>query len=162
GYIKRASGRASGVGASGGASGRASGGAGSSAPGGVGGTSGSGIFSGLAGGTSGRASAGLGDRVASLAGVEIIHSGALPLGILEEMRPTIVQKQIAAGDIIILVTDGVQDAFKDETLLADFIRLNSSLNPQTLAEDILAQAISLNKGKPQDDMTVLVGRVFSL
>ncbi len=93
--------------------------------------------------------------------VEIVNAGALPLGILEEMRPVITKKTINNSDMVILSSDGVQDSFGS---LDDFERFLSSLsgvNPQTMAENILEKAIERSGGELSDDCTVMVARVFN-
>jgi stage II sporulation protein E len=94
------------------------------------------------------------------AGVQIVSGGSLPMGVLDEIRPSITKKTLNAGDILVLVTDGICDAF-GEGKLADFIYDRQSLNPQTLAEEILGQAVLNDKGSPSDDMTVVAARVFA-
>jgi stage II sporulation protein E len=93
-------------------------------------------------------------------GVQIVRGGSLPMGVLDEIRPSITKKALNAGDILVLVTDGICDAF-GEGGLADFIHDRQSLNPQTLAEEILGQAVLNDKGVPSDDMTVVAARVFA-
>jgi stage II sporulation protein E len=69
-------------------------------------------------------------------------------------------KQIKAGDIIIFVSDGITDAFKTTRELENFINNSKTINPKELADEILEEAISLDKSLPSDDMTVLVVRIF--
>ena len=91
---------------------------------------------------------------------EIIDAGALPLGILEELRPSISKTVVSHGDNIILMTDGVLDAFENEEILRNFINNIEIKNPQTMADKILNEAIHLNNQSPNDDMTVFVVRVL--
>ena len=91
---------------------------------------------------------------------EIIDAGALPLGILEELRPSISKTVVGHGDNIILMTDGVLDAFENEEVLRNFINNIEIKNPQTMADKILNEAIHLNNQAPNDDMTVFVVRVL--
>ena len=91
---------------------------------------------------------------------EIIDAGALPLGILEELRPSISKTVVSHGDNIILMTDGVLDAFENEEVLRNFINNIEIKNPQTMADKILNEAIHLNNQSPNDDMTVFIVRVL--
>lgn len=91
---------------------------------------------------------------------EIIESSGLPIGVLEEMRPHITKKIIEPFDTIILISDGISDAFDTKEDLHDFIDNITTTNPQTISEEILDRAVDLNDGKIKDDMTVLVARVF--
>lgn len=92
--------------------------------------------------------------------VTIIPSGALPLGILEEVEPKITKTALSGGDMVIVVSDGITDAFKEEDI-QNFINNINTLNPQVLAENILDKATVLNGGLPKDDMTVLVGKIYA-
>jgi len=94
--------------------------------------------------------------------LSVIEAGALPLGILEEMRPSITKKTINHGDNIILLSDGIVDSFDNSEVLYNYINNLESINPQNLADCILNQAIINDKSSPNDDMTVVVGRIISL
>ena len=95
-------------------------------------------------------------------GVEVIETSGLPIGILEEMKPHVTKKMLDPFDIIVLCTDGITDSFGSAEALKDFIFQSNTINPQTLAEDILDRAVDLNQGVLKDDMTVLAVRVFPL
>ncbi len=86
--------------------------------------------------------------------------GALPIGILQEISPSINKKMLDANDIIVLCSDGVLDAFVDEVKLQNYINNLTITNPQEIADMIIQEAISLNSNEPSDDMTVLVSRLF--
>ena len=63
-----------------------------------------------------------------------------------------------------MVTDGVTDAMTgddpgDKALLK-YIRQLESLNPQIVADSILEEAARRCGGRPYDDMTVLVAKVW--
>ena len=95
-------------------------------------------------------------------GTDIVESSGLPIGVLEEMRPHITRKYVEAFDIIILVSDGISDAFDNKSDLQDFINGLSSTNPQTIADEIMDRAKDLNNGIVKDDMTVLAVRIFPI
>lgn len=92
--------------------------------------------------------------------VRIVEANSLPLGILNDLKPSVCQAEINDGDMILLMTDGVSDAFGSSGDIIDFVRLVPALNPQTLADDVLNRAIELSKGEKKDDMTVLCVRIF--
>jgi stage II sporulation protein E len=92
-------------------------------------------------------------------GVDVIKSSGLPIGILEEIRPHVTKKYINNFDTIILVSDGVSDAFGMHELKLYINSLNI-INPQDLADNILSKAVSLSHGVCGDDMTVLVAGIF--
>lgn len=91
---------------------------------------------------------------------DVIESNAPPIGILEEVTPTITTKSVEAGDIIVLVSDGVAGAFGDSDSLREFIFSETTRNPQQLAEGILKRALYLSGNSAKDDMTVLTMRVY--
>ena len=93
-------------------------------------------------------------------GIRIIEGNTLPLGILDELKPSVCQADLSGDNMVLLVTDGVSDAFGSSGEIIDFIRSVPALNPQTLADSIVAKAIELNDGKPKDDMTALAVRLF--
>ncbi len=91
--------------------------------------------------------------------VEIVSGSSLPLGVLEEMTPSVTKKALMSGDVIALMSDGVADCFKDPNKLAG-IFADVSLNvPQSIAEVILNKALKSCNNKPADDMTVLVAKL---
>ena len=93
-------------------------------------------------------------------GIKIVEGNSLPLGIIEELKPSVCNTPLTDGDMIVLVTDGVSDAFSSSSEVIDFLRTVSAKNPQTLANELLSHAIKLNDGDKKDDMTVLAVRVF--
>ena len=84
----------------------------------------------------------------------------MPLGILDQLNPSVCQANIDDNAIILLVTDGVSDAFGSSGEIIDFLRTLPAKNPQTLTDSILKKAIELCDGKPIDDMTALAVRIF--
>lgn len=93
---------------------------------------------------------------------EVIESSGLPIGVLEEMRPHITKRLIDPFDTIILLSDGISDAFDNKSDLQDFINSLTSTNPQTIADEIMDRAKDLNNGVIKDDMTVLAVRIFPI
>ena len=92
--------------------------------------------------------------------VRIVEANTLPLGILNDLKPSVCSTEIENGDMILLMTDGISDAFGSSGDIIDYIRLVPALNPQSLADDLLNKAVSLNGGEKKDDMTVLCVRIF--
>ena len=91
--------------------------------------------------------------------VEIVAGSSLPLGVLEEMRPSVTKKALGDGDVVVLVTDGVTDCFREANALATAFSQCTVTNPQSMAEDILSKAMAICKNHPADDMTVLVAKI---
>lgn len=92
--------------------------------------------------------------------LQIIEGGALPIGALDTISPKITKTTISTKDIVVMVTDGITDAFETIEKLTEFISNLATNNPQTVAEAILNEAVQLNEMSPKDDMTVLVARTF--
>ena len=93
-------------------------------------------------------------------GVKIVEGNSLPLGILEELKPSVCSTSLAEENMVLLLTDGISDAFGQADEIIDYLRSVPCLNPQTLADGILKKALELSGGKPADDMTALAVRVY--
>lgn len=91
-------------------------------------------------------------------GIIKIKSGALPLGILEEAEPVILERNLNLDDMICMFSDGIVDAFKSIENLIEFIDGLKITNPQMLSDKILAEALALNNSP--DDKTVICVRIF--
>ena len=96
--------------------------------------------------------------------VEIIKAATLPAGILPGVDAELARKDLLDGDMIIMVTDGVIDSMSgDESgdkVLMRYLQQLESLNPQQVAELILDKAIMCCDGKPFDDLTVMVAKIW--
>ncbi len=96
--------------------------------------------------------------------VDTVKSMSLPAGILSNVEMELVHRKVENGNFIILVTDGIIDAFKEEEdgdkLLRNFISDIGSINPQEIADLILDEAYKKCEGKPIDDMLVSVAKVW--
>jgi len=94
--------------------------------------------------------------------IRVIKSNSLPIGILNNIEVEAINWKCQAGDIIIMVTDGIMDAKKTatekENWLTEIIRQIKSDNPQVIADCILEQAQLCVEGE-DDDMTVLVAKI---
>ncbi len=88
-----------------------------------------------------------------------IESNSLPMGILDEVTPHLTKTVLTPDDIVIMMSDGVVDAF-DPDDLAEYLRLLPSTSPQTLADTLLNRAKEQQKNYAKDDMTVLCGKIF--
>ena len=92
--------------------------------------------------------------------IKILESQSLPLGILDSLRPTVCSEQLKNGDIIVFMSDGITSAFPSATDMYEFLREFKPLNPQNLADKILAGALAATGSKVNDDMTVVCTRIF--
>jgi serine phosphatase RsbU (regulator of sigma subunit) len=87
-----------------------------------------------------------------------VDASSLPIGIVNEITPSVTARQVEDGDCFVFVTDGVYDCFDGDTLSA-FINNHSAKNPSVLASAVLDEALKRIK-TPSDDMTALVCKVI--
>lgn len=92
--------------------------------------------------------------------VKIVEGSTLPLGIIDDLRPSVCHTELNDGDIILLVTDGISDAFGSSGEIVDYLRKAPSFNPQTLSDNILKKALEFTNGERKDDMTAIAVRVY--
>ena len=88
-----------------------------------------------------------------------VEGAALPLGIIEHAVPMEHSFTLGEGDILLLVSDGVTDAFPDEEEIPHILHQNRDQTPQRIADILLREALIRQNGLPSDDMTVLCARV---
>lgn len=93
-------------------------------------------------------------------GIRIIEGNALPLGILDDLKPFVCEASLNENDVILLITDGVSDAFGSSSEIIDFLRSVPAKNPQTLADSIIEKALSYSGGLKKDDMTAVALRIY--
>lgn len=90
----------------------------------------------------------------------LLTGDALPIGILEGVQSGEQVLQLEIGDTLVLMTDGVEEAFSDRALLREAV--NQALmedEPAMAAESLLNAAESAENGFAHDDQTVLVLRL---
>lgn len=93
-------------------------------------------------------------------GIRIIEGNTLPLGILEDLSPSVCSLNLNEGDIILLISDGISDAFGCSGDIIEYLKTVPALNPKSLSDGILEKAISLCGGSHKDDMTALAVRII--
>lgn len=99
--------------------------------------------------------------IVSKGSVRLIEGSSLPMGILDELKPSVCTEPVQPGDVILFVSDGVTDAFGSATDFADFLTAASVSNPQRLADKILREAFALYGNAAADDMTVVACKIFA-
>lgn len=92
-----------------------------------------------------------------------VEGEALPIGVMNEMEPYMIKSGISSGDYVIMMTDGVADSFFDagesmEEILPEC--LQDRLCAQDTADRILEEALSCRGMEPEDDMSVMVVRLY--
>jgi stage II sporulation protein E len=84
----------------------------------------------------------------------------LPLGILGSVQPRSVRVPVWAGDLVVLVSDGVQDGFPGgEDGLARLLVKMHAMPAQAISDALLQRAAQNQGACLQDDMTVLCVRL---
>lgn len=95
--------------------------------------------------------------------VEILEGNSLPLGVFHQMDLTAKYIQLKEGDYVIMVSDGIVDAFKSDDasyILQEFMERIEMKNPREIANHILQFVIHASGGEIKDDMTVCVAGLF--
>ncbi len=93
-------------------------------------------------------------------GIESVKASSLPLGILEEIKPTIVKQIIGKGEMILLFSDGLLEAFKSINEITAYVDTFKKINPQDLADALLEEGKRRNNGVLPDDVTVLCMKII--
>ncbi|MGN1032313.1 MAG: stage II sporulation protein E [Intestinibacter sp.] len=98
--------------------------------------------------------------------VDFISSSSLPVGILSEIKLDRHSYKLNDGDCIIMVSDGVIDAGKNndigENWLIYFLKKLDTCNPKEIIDRIIDRAIELQLNNIEDDMTVVVTKINRL
>ena len=92
--------------------------------------------------------------------IQWIEGAALPLGIIEHVVPMEHRFSLGEGDLLLLMSDGIMDAFENEEDVTAILRQCRGDTPQHIADAILREALAQRDGLPPDDMTVLCGWVY--
>lgn len=95
-------------------------------------------------------------------GLTAYNETSSPIGLYPNTKPVITQHRIAAPLYLVAFTDGVLQAGSRyggdialQNLLAA-VPVQQAPQPQELAETLLSRAIELDRGRPTDDMSVIV------
>lgn len=89
--------------------------------------------------------------------VEQLALGNLPLGIFPRIDVTPLCRKLEDGDYLIMVSDGVVDAFEKEDYenrISEIIAGIEDSNPGDIAERLLRIALRASGGRVHDDMTI--------
>jgi len=95
--------------------------------------------------------------------VEIVRSQSLPVGILNEIKLSTNRRRLGAGDVVVMMTDGILDALPDqadkEEWIARMLRRVETTEPVELVRLLVDRAKQAAGGSVDDDMTVVVVRL---
>lgn len=95
--------------------------------------------------------------------VEVMKSTSLPIGVLQEVDYESAYKKLYDGDYIIMVSDGVLEAFDGEDKEEELGRLLMDIhakNPKDMADELLGIVREYTGQEIRDDMTVLVTGIW--
>ncbi|RDY25100.1 stage II sporulation protein E, partial [Romboutsia weinsteinii] len=95
--------------------------------------------------------------------VDLISSSSLPVGIIGDIKLDRQHSKVKDGDYVIMVSDGIVDAGKNNDLgdnwLIYFLQNIDTTNPKEISNLILDKALDLQKEEIEDDMTALVTKI---
>ncbi|MDB5085150.1 MAG: spoIIE, partial [Bacilli bacterium] len=95
--------------------------------------------------------------------VKAIRGENVPIGILQEIDIQTLEIELQAGDLLVLLSDGILEAPRHvedrEQWLRHQIEQFQSQDPQQVADLLMELAVRVNGGRISDDMTVVVARV---
>lgn len=89
--------------------------------------------------------------------VEKLAEGNLPLGIFQQAQMTPIERKLRDGDCLVMVTDGVVEAFGEldyENTLCSVLSEMKEQNSGEVAEKLLREALIAAGGRVRDDMTI--------
>lgn len=95
-------------------------------------------------------------------GLKSFHEPSTSIGLYANTKPIISQHEIEGETYLVAFTDGISQAGSRYGAGVDLANLLGSISvsdhppAQQLAEDVLQRAIELDRGRPNDDMTVVV------
>lgn len=92
--------------------------------------------------------------------IRIVDGSSLPLGVLEDITPSVSSVKITGRATAVMFTDGVSDSFGSVTDFIDFLKTVTARNPQILSDTIMREAVKKLGGEIKDDMTVLAVRFY--
>lgn len=99
--------------------------------------------------------------------VDCIAAESNPLGTARDTRPVVNEINIEPGVIVVLYTDGLVHAGDRRGQRMDVCTIIESMleeqdpSPQAIADELLAHAVSLDDGRPADDISVVAIKVTS-
>lgn len=91
--------------------------------------------------------------------VRVLDGQALPLGMLSHVAPGVYDVSLSAGNLLLMMSDGVSDVLDVAAMLESILRKNAAPEAQQVADALMEAAVLCQEGVPRDDMTVLCARV---
>src|SRR5208283_4783691 len=96
--------------------------------------------------------------------VEHLNATATVLGLFEEWDCSVAELELAAGDVLVIYTDGVSEASPNEedefgeTRLIEVTRSHQQQSADEILDAVLASVQGFSHGEQADDMTLIVAR----
>jgi len=100
--------------------------------------------------------------VIGLEGVQIHAEDSSPIGLYPMTKPRITELPVQPYTYVVLFTDGLLKAgehYGEDLEMANFLagwRADEGLGAQALAEALFSRALELDRGRPADDMSIVV------
>ena len=97
--------------------------------------------------------------------IRLVKAGSLPVGIVEDIEVASMSKKIQPGDILVMVTDGLLEAYRGQEEPEDWlsgILLEVSHMPAQAMAELILKLVQTGAGgvaRVPDDVTVLVARL---
>ena len=97
--------------------------------------------------------------------VERLEATATVLGLFEEWDCRVAERQLSAGDLLVIYTDGISEAapsedaeeFGDDRLIAA-MKIYHGEPAETILDEVIAEVQRFSQGEQADDMTLIVSR----
>ncbi|WP_243355827.1 stage II sporulation protein E [Bacillus litorisediminis] len=95
--------------------------------------------------------------------IKKIQASNLPIGIIQEFEVDVVSEQLKAGDILVMMSDGVFEGPRHvenyELWMKRKLKELQTDEPQEIADLIMEEVIRSGTGEIKDDMTIIVARL---
>ncbi len=100
-------------------------------------------------------------------GLVVLDQPSESVGVRKNTKPLITEIPLALGTVVIVFTDGLRHAGTlsgqgryDPVAAAQHLFNNGICDPQTIADTLLAEAVTKDLGRPRDDISLLVVSVM--
>ena len=92
-----------------------------------------------------------------------VEASNLPMGIIEDFEVEVVSEQLKAGDLLIMMSDGIFEGPKHvenhDVWMKRKVNELETNDPQEVADVLLEEVIRTRGGEIEDDMTVVVAKI---
>ncbi|MDG5789994.1 stage II sporulation protein E [Evansella sp. AB-P1] len=95
--------------------------------------------------------------------VKAVEAGNLPIGIIQELDVDVVTEQLKAGDLLIMMSDGIYEApvvaENKDIWMKRIIKELETEDPQDIADILMERVIRESGNVIHDDMTIVVAKL---